>query len=162
MRIVGRRLADATEGATTEEQTEHVITQLTHIIIDCSSIPYMDLMGKDALAQTYADYSSIDITVLMANCKVAIRQLFETTDFYNKVPKSRMFVSVNDAVTQALKEQRERYPEREVKVSHLSVVVGDVNSSLVRIKISPISPNRVSLKKSSQHPRHLYVGMVRT
>ncbi|WKY11952.1 hypothetical protein Q1695_003488 [Nippostrongylus brasiliensis] len=115
LRIVGRRLADATEGATTEEQTEHVITQLTHIIIDCSSIPYMDLMGKDALAQTYADYSSIDITVLMANCKVAIRQLFETTDFYNKVPKSRMFVSVNDAVTQALKEQRERYPEREVK-----------------------------------------------
>ncbi|EYC23811.1 hypothetical protein Y032_0015g2841 [Ancylostoma ceylanicum] len=69
-------------------------------------------MGKDAIAQTFADYATIDITVLIANCKVAVRQLFETTDFYQKVPKNRMFVSVNDAVTQALKEQRERVPER--------------------------------------------------
>uniref|UniRef100_A0A1I7X9Q0 STAS domain-containing protein n=1 Tax=Heterorhabditis bacteriophora TaxID=37862 RepID=A0A1I7X9Q0_HETBA len=36
---------------------------------DCSSIPYVDIMGKDALAQTYTDYASIDITVMMAHCK---------------------------------------------------------------------------------------------
>ncbi|KAE9417880.1 hypothetical protein Angca_002603, partial [Angiostrongylus cantonensis] len=95
-----------------EDQAEHVVTQLTHIIIDCSTIPYVDLMGKDALAQTYSDYSTIDITVLMANCKAAVRQLFETTDFYQKVPKNRMFVNVNDAVIQALKEQRTRFPEQ--------------------------------------------------
>lgn len=116
LRIVGRRLADASTDPVAEDQVEHVVTQLTHIIIDCSSIPYVDLMGKDALAQTYADYETIDITVLMANCKVAVRQLFETTDFYQKVPKNRMFVNVNDAVTQALKEQRSRFPERNITI----------------------------------------------
>ncbi|KAK6028745.1 hypothetical protein OSTOST_05167, partial [Ostertagia ostertagi] len=69
LRFVGRRVADASSDSVMEDPTEHVVTQLTHIIIDCSSIPYVDLMGKDALAQTYADYSTIDITVLMANCK---------------------------------------------------------------------------------------------
>ncbi|EPB74779.1 STAS domain protein [Ancylostoma ceylanicum] len=112
LRVVGRRLADASVDSVAEDPAEHVVTQLTHIIIDCSTIPYIDLMGKDAIAQTFADYATIDITVLIANCKVAVRQLFETTDFYQKVPKNRMFVSVNDAVTQALKEQRERVPER--------------------------------------------------
>ncbi|KJH47001.1 STAS domain protein [Dictyocaulus viviparus] len=112
LRVVGRRVADETSDPMPEDPVEHVVTQLTHIIIDCSSIPYVDLMGKDALAQTYADYSTIDITVLMANCKVAVRQLFETTDFYQKVPKNRMFVNVNDAVIQALKEQRARFPDQ--------------------------------------------------
>ncbi|RCN38177.1 STAS domain protein [Ancylostoma caninum] len=112
LRVVGRRLADASVDPVVEDPAEHVVTQLTHIIIDCSTIPYIDLMGKDAIAQTFADYATIDITVLIANCKVAVRQLFETSDFYQKVPKNRMFVSVNDAVTQALKEQRERVPER--------------------------------------------------
>ncbi|KAK6056863.1 STAS domain protein [Cooperia oncophora] len=69
LRFVGRRVADAANDSVPEDPAEHVVTQLTHIIIDCSSIPYVDLMGKDALAQTYADYSTIDITVLMANCK---------------------------------------------------------------------------------------------
>ncbi|KAK6010814.1 STAS domain protein, partial [Ostertagia ostertagi] len=118
LRFVGRRVADASSDSVMEDPTEHVVTQLTHIIIDCSSIPYVDLMGKDALAQTYADYSTIDITVLMANCKVAVRQLFETTDFYHKVPKNRMFVNVNDAVIQALKEQRGRFRERNITVRH--------------------------------------------
>ncbi|KHJ84744.1 STAS domain protein [Oesophagostomum dentatum] len=112
LRVIGRRLADASTDSVAEDPGEHVVTQLTHIIIDCSSIPYIDLTGENALAQTYADYATIDITVLIANCKVALRQLFETSDFYQRVPKNRMFVSLNDAVSQALKEQRQRFPER--------------------------------------------------
>ncbi|VDM69749.1 unnamed protein product, partial [Strongylus vulgaris] len=111
LRVIGRRLSDAS-GDVVEDAVEHVVTQLTHIIIDCSSIPYIDLMGKDAIAQIVADYAAIDITVLIANAKVAVRQLFETSDFYQKVAKNKMFVSLNDAVSQALKEQRERFPDR--------------------------------------------------
>ncbi|KAK5981748.1 Sulfate transporter [Trichostrongylus colubriformis] len=135
LRFVGRRVAEATDSVM-EDPTEHVVTQLTHIIIDCSSIPYVDLMGKDALAQTYADYSTIDITVLMANCKVAVRQLFETTDFYQKVPKNRMFVNVNDAVIQALKEQRQRFPERNVTMD-TSDVHAQVSKDPVALSPAP-------------------------
>nr|CDJ83608.1 Sulphate transporter antisigma-factor antagonist STAS domain containing protein [Haemonchus contortus] len=131
LRVVGRRVAETSGDSMIEDPTEHVVTQLTHIIIDCSSIPYVDLMGKDALAQTFADYSTIDITVLMANCKVAVRQLFETTDFYQKVPKNRMFVNVNDAVIQALKEQRERFPEHNIKM--------DISEARAQVSKDPVA-----------------------
>lgn len=39
---------------------------------------------------------------------VAVRQLFEEADFYEKVPKSNMFVSVNDAVSYAMFENQLR------------------------------------------------------
>lgn len=45
------------------------LIQLTHIIIDCSSFPYIDLMGVDALARAHAEYKAINITVFFACCK---------------------------------------------------------------------------------------------
>ncbi|CAI5443441.1 unnamed protein product [Caenorhabditis angaria] len=88
---------------------EYEITQLTHIIIDCSSIPYIDLMGLDAIVQIYQEYKTIDIDVLFANTKEVCRQLFDVTDFFKKVPINRMFVSISDAVQQAKLEQQAKY-----------------------------------------------------
>ncbi|VIO93412.1 Uncharacterized protein BM_BM9433 [Brugia malayi] len=88
------------------EESEDLI-QLTHIIVDCSSFPYIDLMGVDALARAHADYKAINITVFFACCKVAVRQMFENSHFYEHVPKSYMFVSLQDAVAQAQYEQQQ-------------------------------------------------------
>ncbi|CAG9535020.1 unnamed protein product [Cercopithifilaria johnstoni] len=88
------------------EEAEDLI-QLTHIIVDCSSFPYIDLMGVDALARTHAEYKAINITVFFACCKVAVRQMFENSHFYEHVPKSYMFVSLQDAVAQAQYEQQQ-------------------------------------------------------
>ncbi|VDO25481.1 unnamed protein product [Onchocerca flexuosa] len=83
------------------------LIQLTHIIVDCSSFPYIDLMGVDALARAHAEYKAINITVFFACCKVAVRQMFEYSNFYDHVPKSYMFVSLQDAVAQAQYEQQQ-------------------------------------------------------
>ncbi|VDK79264.1 unnamed protein product [Onchocerca ochengi] len=83
------------------------LIQLTHIIVDCSSFPYIDLMGVDALARAHAEYKAINITVFFACCKVAVRQMFEYSHFYEHVPKSYMFVSLQDAVAQAQYEQQQ-------------------------------------------------------
>ncbi|EFO18567.1 hypothetical protein LOAG_09929 [Loa loa] len=88
------------------EETEDLI-QLTHIIVDCSSFPYIDLMGVDALARAHIEYKAINITVFFACCKVAVRQMFENAHFYEHVPKSYMFVSLQDAVAQAQFEQQQ-------------------------------------------------------
>ncbi|KAM3715697.1 Prestin [Dirofilaria immitis] len=93
------------------EEVEDLI-QLTHIIVDCSSFPYIDLMGVDALARVHAEYKAINITVFFACCKgfhfyVAVRQMFENSHFYEHVPKSYMFVSLQDAVAQAQYEQQQ-------------------------------------------------------
>ncbi|VDN06080.1 unnamed protein product [Thelazia callipaeda] len=89
-----------------KEENEDLV-QLTHIIIDCSSFPYIDLMGLDALARAHAEYRAINITVFFACCKVAVRQMFENSHFYEHVPKSYMFVSLQDAVAQAQYEQEQ-------------------------------------------------------
>lgn len=53
-----------------EEKEEAVeMVQLTHIVVDCSSFPYIDLMGVDALARAHAEYQAINITVFFACCK---------------------------------------------------------------------------------------------
>ncbi|CAD6184361.1 unnamed protein product [Caenorhabditis auriculariae] len=93
-----------------EDGEEHEITEITHIIVDCSSIPFVDLMGKDALMQTYLEYQAIDIAVLFANTKEKVRQMLEATDFFTKVPDNRVFVSISDAVNQAHWEQHNKYP----------------------------------------------------
>ncbi|CAJ0607522.1 unnamed protein product [Cylicocyclus nassatus] len=143
LRVVGRRLADASTEVV-EDSTEHVVTQLTHIIIDCSSIPYIDLMGKDAICQIVADYAAIDITVLIANAKVTLRQLFETSDFYQKVSKNKMFVSVNDAVSQALKEQRERFPDRPPAIMPSEIMRKPVVLKEEPVALSPAQKTIVS------------------
>uniref|UniRef100_A0A1I7YNY3 STAS domain-containing protein n=1 Tax=Steinernema glaseri TaxID=37863 RepID=A0A1I7YNY3_9BILA len=97
------------DGKAEEPHSDVDLVQLTHIIIDCSSFPYVDLMGIDALAQAHAEYTSINLTVFFCYCKVALRQLFETSDFYKRVPKSHVFVSIADAVTQAQNEQQAKW-----------------------------------------------------
>ncbi|KAK0412346.1 hypothetical protein QR680_006160 [Steinernema hermaphroditum] len=92
-----------------DPQAEADLVQLTHIIIDCSSFPYVDLMGIDALSQAHAEYSAINLRVFYCSCKIALRQLFETSDFYKRVPKSNIFVSITDAVSQAQHEQQSKW-----------------------------------------------------
>lgn len=54
------------EDATTHDDD---YIQLTHLVIDCSSFPYIDLMGMDALSLAYSEYQEIGIHVYLAHCK---------------------------------------------------------------------------------------------
>lgn len=42
---------------------------LRAIIVDCSSFPYMDLMGVEALKQIYEEYKDIGVVVMFASVK---------------------------------------------------------------------------------------------
>uniref|UniRef100_A0AAF5CZS7 STAS domain-containing protein n=1 Tax=Strongyloides stercoralis TaxID=6248 RepID=A0AAF5CZS7_STRER len=78
---------------------------VTHLIIDCSAFPYVDIMGKDVLIQAYNEFKVVGIKVFYAGAKVSVRQSFENTDFYNYVPKFNLYVSIADAVAQAQNER---------------------------------------------------------
>ncbi|TKR87731.1 hypothetical protein L596_012084 [Steinernema carpocapsae] len=75
--------------------------EMTHVIIDCSSMTYVDLMGLDALALVFSSYTESYQTVFFCSCKVAVRQQFEVSNFYKRVPKTAFFVTIDDAVAQA-------------------------------------------------------------
>ncbi|KRX45280.1 Prestin [Trichinella murrelli] len=68
------------------------------IIIDCSSFPFVDLMGVESMKQIYLEYKKIGIAVKFAYCKVSLRQILERTDFFQTVPKARLYPSIEDAV----------------------------------------------------------------
>ncbi|KRY52638.1 Prestin [Trichinella britovi] len=71
------------------------------IIIDCSSFPFVDLMGVESMKQIYLEYKKIGIAVKFAYCKVSLRQILERTDFFQTVPKARLYPSIEDAVAVA-------------------------------------------------------------
>ncbi|KRZ21523.1 Prestin [Trichinella pseudospiralis] len=71
------------------------------IIIDCSSFPFVDLMGVESMKQIYLEYKKIGIAVKFAYCKVSLRQILERTDFFQTVPKARFYPSIEDAVAVA-------------------------------------------------------------
>ncbi|XP_050412379.1 prestin isoform X2 [Patella vulgata] len=68
------------------------------IIIDCSTMSYVDSVGVKVLGQIINEYKTIDIQVYLAQCKAGIREMFEKTDFYTTMYKEWLFVSIHDAV----------------------------------------------------------------
>lgn len=69
--------ASVNNGSTSEER--HCMVQVTDdhcdpnelkaIVVDCSSFPYMDLMGVDALKQIYEEYKEVGVVVMFASVK---------------------------------------------------------------------------------------------
>uniref|UniRef100_A0AC35FDH2 STAS domain-containing protein n=1 Tax=Panagrolaimus sp. PS1159 TaxID=55785 RepID=A0AC35FDH2_9BILA len=104
-RALDSQKSTTTNPAQSDTSTNENNIHITHIIIDCSSFPYIDLMGLDALGQVHSEFAALSIQVYFACCKVSVRQSFEQTDFYKKVPKTHLFVSVWDAVNQAQKDR---------------------------------------------------------
>ncbi|ULU10136.1 hypothetical protein L3Y34_014453 [Caenorhabditis briggsae] len=125
-------------------------TQLTHIIIDCSAILYVDLMGKDVLIEVFNDYKTIDISVLFANTQERVRQIFDTTNFFDEVPQNRVYVNVADAVDQAELEQRRKNDAKYVmmKAAPKPTVAPPVAKSVGQ-KSAPLGDNTLVKTQSS-------------
>uniref|UniRef100_A0A0N4ZR27 STAS domain-containing protein n=1 Tax=Parastrongyloides trichosuri TaxID=131310 RepID=A0A0N4ZR27_PARTI len=98
-----------------KEKSEICEIVVTHLVIDCSAFPYIDIMGKDVLIQAYNEFKVVGIKVFYAGAKVSVRQCFERTDFYDYVPKHNIYVSIADAVAQAQNERRIPVNKRKIE-----------------------------------------------
>lgn len=47
---------------------EAKVVVLSHIIVDCSSFVYVDLMGLETIHQAYKEFSGVSIKVYFADC----------------------------------------------------------------------------------------------
>ncbi|XP_076448309.1 prestin-like [Babylonia areolata] len=77
------------------------VTDVYFIIIDCTSMSFVDSVGVKALQQVITEMRSYSIHVLLAHCKAAIREMFERTGFYGTSGKECQFMTVHDAVVYA-------------------------------------------------------------
>ncbi|KAJ1350677.1 hypothetical protein KIN20_006534 [Parelaphostrongylus tenuis] len=68
------------------------------LIIDCSGIVYIDVMGVNCLKEVYEDLLEKSIHVSFASAKAAVRELFANSGLHSVVSKDNFFPTINDAV----------------------------------------------------------------
>ncbi|BFZ10563.1 hypothetical protein BsWGS_13602 [Bradybaena similaris] len=81
------------------------LTDINFIILDCSTMSYVDSMGVKVLQQVITEFKAFNITVYLAQCKSSIREMFECTNFYKTGNKQFLFVTIHDAVVSAQLQQ---------------------------------------------------------
>ncbi|KAK7488601.1 hypothetical protein BaRGS_00020218, partial [Batillaria attramentaria] len=74
------------------------VTDVYFIIIDCTTMSYVDSVGVKVLQQVISEMRSYNIEVFLAHCRAAVREMFEKTDFYKTSDKQCLFLTLHDAV----------------------------------------------------------------
>ncbi|CAJ1085060.1 solute carrier family 26 member 6-like [Xyrichtys novacula] len=87
-----------------DEEMEKVHTLRTHsIILDISTTGFVDTVTVKTLKNIFRDFGEIDIDIYLAGCQACIIEQLETAGFFSEsIPKSRLFVTVHDAVLHIL------------------------------------------------------------
>ncbi|KAM7411780.1 hypothetical protein PAMA_021651 [Pampus argenteus] len=77
----------------------------THsIILDISTTSFVDTVTVKTLKNTFRDFGAIDLDVYLAGCQACVVEQLEMAGFFSEsIPKSRLFVTVHDAVLHILK-----------------------------------------------------------
>ncbi|KAK0167847.1 hypothetical protein PV327_001704 [Microctonus hyperodae] len=103
LKIRAKKIKSAAYENKFHDNTNH--DKLHTILIDMSALHYADPSGISLLHAIVKDYSSIDIAVYFAGCSVSI---FDSILKYNEYAADehqlKVFVTIHDAVTYALKE----------------------------------------------------------
>lgn len=76
----------------------------THsIILDISTTGFVDTVTVKTLKNIFRDFGEIGLDIYLAGCQVCIVEQLEKAGFFSEsIPKSRLFVTVHDAVLHIL------------------------------------------------------------
>ncbi|XP_074537034.1 solute carrier family 26 member 6-like [Halichoeres trimaculatus] len=76
----------------------------THsIILDLSTTGFVDTVTVKTLKNIFRDFGEIDVDIYLAGCQACIVEQLEKAGFFSEsIPKSRLFVTVHDAVLHIL------------------------------------------------------------
>ncbi|GFR90206.1 sulfate transporter-like, partial [Elysia marginata] len=105
----------------------HSLTDIQYIILDCSTMSYVDSMGVKVLKQVISELKAFNITVYLAQCKSSVREMFESTGFYNTGPRHYMFITIHDAVVSA---QLNQWSILSVESESPDIVNGNNNATI--------------------------------
>ena len=80
------------------------VTDIHHVVIDCSMFSYIDSTGLTAVKQVVQEeLGGRGITAFLASCAPHVVQMMSRDDtFFKTVPPDHVFVSVHDAVLHAM------------------------------------------------------------
>ncbi|KAK5863681.1 hypothetical protein PBY51_000694 [Eleginops maclovinus] len=77
----------------------------THsIILDVTTTSFVDTVAVKTLKNIFRDFGEIDLDIYLAGCQACVVEQLEAAGFFSEsIPKSRLFVTVHDAVLHILK-----------------------------------------------------------
>uniref|UniRef100_A0A8D0AD88 Solute carrier family 26 member 6, like 2 n=1 Tax=Sander lucioperca TaxID=283035 RepID=A0A8D0AD88_SANLU len=77
----------------------------THsIILDIATTSFVDTVTVKTLKNIFRDFGKIDVDIYLASCQACVVEQLETAGFFSEsIPKSRLFVTIHDAVLHSLK-----------------------------------------------------------
>ncbi|CAF0940342.1 unnamed protein product [Rotaria sp. Silwood1] len=91
-----------------EETRKKYRPNFDHIIIDCSPVNYMDMMGIKTLIQIFKDFKEIGVTVLLCQVRPTVYRQLKRMSYMDVAGRETIHVTINDAVLHALKTRASR------------------------------------------------------
>uniref|UniRef100_A0A3Q3LLA3 Solute carrier family 26 member 6, like 2 n=1 Tax=Mastacembelus armatus TaxID=205130 RepID=A0A3Q3LLA3_9TELE len=81
----------------------------THsIILDMTTTSFVDVATVNTLKKIFRDFEELHLDVYLAGCQACVVKQLETIGFFSDtIPKSRLFVTIHDAVLFILKKHRQ-------------------------------------------------------
>ncbi|XP_061592008.1 solute carrier family 26 member 6-like [Cololabis saira] len=88
-----------------DEKKGEACELVTHsIILDISTTSFVDTATAKTLTNIFRDFGEVDLDIYLAGCQAVVVEQLERAEFFeDSFPKSRLFVSVHDAVLHILK-----------------------------------------------------------
>ncbi|XP_047439933.1 solute carrier family 26 member 6 isoform X2 [Mugil cephalus] len=79
----------------------------THsIILDISATSFVDTVSVKTLKNIFRDFGEVGLDIYLAGCQACVVEQLESAGFFSEsIPKSRLFVTVHDAVLHILKKR---------------------------------------------------------
>ena len=68
------------------------------VIIDCSSVNYLDMNGINMLSQVISEYEKSGVTLMVARCTRYMLDMIERSTLAEKLAENRVFPDITDAV----------------------------------------------------------------
>lgn len=92
-----------------DEETGRACGSGTHsIILDISTTNFVDTVTVKTLKSIFRDFGEVDLDIYLTGCQACVVEQLETAGFFSEsIPKSRLFVTVHDAVLHILKKQEQ-------------------------------------------------------
>uniref|UniRef100_A0A3Q4I999 Solute carrier family 26 member 6, like 2 n=1 Tax=Neolamprologus brichardi TaxID=32507 RepID=A0A3Q4I999_NEOBR len=90
-----------------DEEKKQACESGTHsIILDISTTSFVDTVTVKTLKNIFRDFGEVDLDIYLAGCQACVVEQLEAADFFSaSIPKSRLFITVHDAVLYILKKR---------------------------------------------------------
>ncbi|OQV19500.1 hypothetical protein BV898_06489 [Hypsibius exemplaris] len=77
---------------------------IKHVILDCSSISFIDINGVKAVKDLAGQCAAANMTLFLTSCKAEVIEMLALCKYSKDLTADHIFMHVHDAVMQALKD----------------------------------------------------------